>query len=135
METIKNMNNWPHKWFGFWKEYGQAYEKYPSILDFVDKQRNSSYEKARLKQYLENGIVVVTTSRINFPSPFTGKIGEGDISWRTDGTWVWFDDLFEYIDHHDLAIPDEWYEHIKYSNFEIPEVDELDMDKLDLPNL
>lgn len=129
------MKNWPHKWFGFWKEYGQAYEKYPSAIDFVDKHRNSSYDKVRLKQYLESGIVVVTTSRINFPSPFTGKQEPGDISYRTDGTWVWFDNLFDYIGHHDLAIPDEWYEHIKKNNFEIPEIENLDMATLDLPNL
>ena|SRR2546430_11488246 len=135
MEAIKNIKNWSYRWLGFWKEYGPAYDKYPSAFDFVDKEKNLSYDKAKLKQYLENGLVVVSTSRMNFPSPFTGKRSHGSISFRTDGTLVWFDDLFEYIDQHYLAIPDEWHEHIKKNNYKIPDIDDSQLEKLERPNL
>lgn len=137
MDNFITIENWPYKWFGFWKEYGPNYAKYPSAFVFVDKERNQRYDKVRLKEYLDKGIVVASTSRVNFPSPFTGKPGDGAISFRTDGTWVWFDDLFDYIDEHDLAVPDQWYEHIKKNNFTVPDIkyEDLDLEKLPLPRL
>lgn len=39
----------------------------------------------------------------------------------TDGTWLWLDDLPDYIDHHDLAIPTAMLAHIQSVGYMPPE--------------
>lgn len=132
MLTMKlNAKNWPYKWFGYWKEYGMGYEMYPSIADFVDLNINAGYNKDRLKEYLNNGIIVASTSRRNFPSPFTGERKPGSISWRTDGEWMWLDNISEFIEQNHLIIPDIWYDEILKKKFTIPpNIDDKQLDGL-----
>src|SRR5262245_41723138 len=37
------IDDWPHRWFGFWREYGKAYERCPSIRDFVRPEIAATY--------------------------------------------------------------------------------------------
>lgn len=117
-----NSKNWPYYWFGLWKEFGDNYEKYPSINDFVDKKVNKEYQTNKLINYLNNGIIVASTSRMNFPSPFTGEIKSGSISFRTDGKWLWLDNISEFIENNDLVIPENWYTEISDNRFLMPNV-------------
>jgi hypothetical protein len=132
-----NAENWPYKWFGMWREYGEHYKKYPSVHDFTDAARNATYDKEQLLKYLRNGYKLVATSRINFPNPVTGEIVGGSICYSTDGKWLWFDDLADYVENNHVVIPDEWYRDIQNNNFIVPEVDgqhveaTLDWPKLD----
>jgi hypothetical protein len=114
MNAVKS---WPHKWFGVWKEYGAAYEACPSVQTFVDAGASAQYDKPRLRQYLTSAPIVASASRINFPCPFTGKRTAGTISFRTDGRWLWLDDLPDYIDKYDLAIPAEFLHDIESNNY------------------
>ena len=66
---------------------------------------------------------VVATSRIGFPSPFTGKTTGGAICYRTNGEWSWFDDLPDYIELHHVALPTAFLERIKAHGYLPPEVD------------
>lgn len=117
------LDAWPHKWFGFWREHGAAYRNCPSIHDFVFPEIVASYDKKRLREYLMGAYVVVATSRIGFPSPFTGKTTGGSICCRTDGEWTWFDDLPDYIELHHVALPTAFLERIKSYGYLPPEVD------------
>lgn len=74
--------------------------------------------------------MVATTSNRNFPSPFNSEIESGTISFRTDGKWVWLDNISKFIDHNDLAIPENWYKEILNSNFIIPIIEESQFQKL-----
>ncbi|WP_313611878.1 hypothetical protein [Chryseobacterium arthrosphaerae] len=83
----KDMYNWPHRWFGFWKEYGEEYVNFPSIKSFINEAINQNYEKEKLLNYLKNVDVVAVTSKSSFPDPFTFTLGKGEISIKTDGKW------------------------------------------------
>lgn len=118
-----NAENWPYKWFGVWKEYGKHYENYPSVHGFIDEAKNSKYDKEQLLRYLRDGHIIAATSRINFPNPVTGEVIGGSLCNRTDGKWLWFDDLADYVENNHAVIPDQWYLDIQNNNFIVPEVD------------
>lgn len=128
------MISWPHRWFGVWSEYGDAYKLCPSIRQFVLPGISAGYPRDDIERYLRSAPVVASTSRSNFPNPFTQQRLGGSISFRTDGKWVWLDDLADYVASHDVALPPEWVEEMRDRNFVPPEhVDEEAMAGLEWP--
>ncbi|WP_276481180.1 hypothetical protein [Paraflavitalea pollutisoli] len=115
-----NNHEWPHKWFGVWREYGKGYEQYPSVWDFVQPELNAGYEKPRLLKYIRSGYALASSSRRHYPHPVTGMVKTGSICYRTDGVWLWLDDLGDYIEKSGVVIPDAWYRHIQNNQFVIP---------------
>lgn len=67
---MKELENWPYKWFGFWKEYGEDYGSFPSIGTFINNEINRNYPKFLLLDYLKNGHVVASTKQICFSKSF-----------------------------------------------------------------
>jgi hypothetical protein len=130
---IYNSKNWPFKWFGFWKEYGLEYCNYPSIVDFKDEDINKSYRKDKLLKYISEGTVVVSTSQLGFPSPITGELKNGTVSFRTDGQWLWLDNIYHLIESSDLIIPEVWYSEIESKDFLLPKM--IQTENLEWPNL
>jgi len=118
--------NWPNKWFGFWREYGQAYHRCPSIRDFVNPLISLKYDRLTAQ-------VVASTSRSSFPCPFTGERKAGSISIRTDGSWLWLDDLADYIDDYNVVIPANWLTEIEIRSYIPPRVDLSKIQELQQP--
>jgi len=114
------LDQWNHKWFGYWKEYGPQFEDCPSVYEFVFPEVVATYDKARLREYLTQSQTVAITSRGNFPSPFTGERTWGTIADMTDGEWSWLSDLPDYIEQHDVAIPTAWLQKIIARNYVPP---------------
>jgi hypothetical protein len=116
--------SWPHKWFGYWSEYGQAFGRCPSIDEFVDPGWRYD-NRAGLAAYLANAPVVATTSRFAFPW-LRGK-GDGRmwVSVRADGEWAWLDDLAYYVAEQGVRLPDSLVAAIEARAFRPPTVEEL----------
>ena len=129
------LDKWDHRWFGLWKELGDQYASCPSIYSFVDPQLNAEYEVDRLCRYLETARVIATTSRRNFPCVITGERFGGSLSSRTDGIWLWYDDLSHYIREHGLVIPNKMLKHIEKNSYNPPPVTDRDIEKLERPLL
>lgn len=127
--------NWDHRWFGRWKETGSRFSLCPSIYDFIEPAINSQYNIAGLCRYLEQAQVVATTSRMNFPCVVTGRIYHGSLSSRTDGVWVWWDDLSHYIKEHALVIPDGMLSHIQANHYSPPLVEDVNVKRFEWPRL
>jgi hypothetical protein len=130
------LDDWNHKWFGFWKEYGPRYADCPSVQEFRFPEVSARYDKARLREYLTRAPTVATTSRSHFPCPVTGKTLGGSISTKTDGEWCWLDDLPDHIEQFDVAIPSSWLKKIEASHYVPPTtVDEDAIQHLERPPL
>lgn len=129
----KDLNNWPYRWFGFWKEYGEEYVKYPSIKHFLNEQINKTYQKEKLLDYLKNGFSVTVTSKSAFPDPFTSILGKGEISIRTNGKWLWLDNICDFIEFNNLILPSSFYSHIQKNNFVLPQIESFELETLDWP--
>ena len=125
-------SDWSKRWFGFWKEHGERYSQCPSIQAFIDPDWNCG-EIPRIIHYIQTAPVLATTSRIAIP----WAIGDGDsrstISYRSDGQWLWFDDLDYYILEHNLKIPAVFVEHITAMGFQPSESLDLSQTDLDEP--
>lgn len=53
----------------------------------------------------------------------------GDSNVRTDGEWLWRDDLANYVRRHHVQIPDEFLESIRQRHYIVPEVDDETLDR------
>ncbi|MCW3128100.1 MAG: hypothetical protein JWO03_3758 [Bacteroidetes bacterium] len=117
---IYDLANWPDNRYSGWKERGRGYEDRPRITDCIDKSRNSQYDMERLITYLSNGYALAATSWMCRPSLITGEKRDGSFLVMTDGSWVYNNELMDYISNHGLAIPDRWYDEIVRHDFIVP---------------
>lgn len=111
--------NWPHKWFGCWREFGAQYARCPSIDDFVDE----GWGYARLEPllgYLSRAPVIATTSRLALPWAKGPGDGRSSVSYRSDGVWLWLDDLDYYVREQSVRPPDAFVARIEERSFEPP---------------
>ncbi len=129
------IENWKYKWFGYWKEYGKTFDSCPSIHDFVNPEVAHGYDIVRVGSYLRECTEISSTSRINFPDPYNGELIDGAISGRTDGVWNWLDDLPDYIEKYQVAIPLSFLNHIEKNNYHPVKDWSGDSSMLDYPNL
>ncbi len=131
---ILSIDLWPNRWFGIWREYGDSYKKCPSVNEYIFPEIVKKYELNKLLNYLRNCQAISATSRVHFPDPMTGEIINGSICYRTDGEWLWLDDLPDYIEKHSVAIPNEFLKNI-IDNVYIPLEWSGDFKNLDWPFL
>jgi hypothetical protein len=125
--------NWPFKWFGCWRELGSAYSSCPSIEEFVDEDWQYS-RRADLVDYLSSAPIVATTSRMAFPWAKGRGDSRSSVSYRTDGVWLWLDDLDYYVTEQSVRLPDAFVAAIEERHFKPPSDDDLgSFNPMDLP--
>lgn len=114
------------RWYGFWKEQGPSYANFPSILesvsqDWPERQNNS------LLHYLVTSPLLSVTFRgaCLFCGELCYLLKDEQLSTalRTDGVWVWPDEIVHYIEHHGVMIPSDMFSHIKKKRYRIKSVD------------
>ncbi len=119
---MMSLHNWPYKWFGFWSEMGERYSHYPSIKDWIKPDISQQYgdELAKILNYLRSAPDLVVTSACSFPHPITGGERTASVlAYQTDNTWLWLDDLPDYIEHNQVVLPISFYKHIQSNNFNL----------------
>lgn len=73
----------------------------------------STSTKLELISYLTNrGFLRLSSFLFNLPNGFTGEEWEATGSLFSDGEWKWRDDLWLYLRDYDIALPDEFIEHV-----------------------
>jgi hypothetical protein len=129
------IDEWSYKWFGIWKEMGSHYSFCPSIYDWIDLKEVEIYGEnlPKILNYLRTATVVVTTNAINFPNIITGEKKFGSVSYRTDGVWLWFDDLADYIEKNHVTLPKNFVSHIMRQGYNPPNVSNIKPEDLDWP--
>lgn len=125
---------WKKRWFGVWREAGGAYSACPSVNDFIDPTLLAAYDRDRLVRYLETAHVVATTSRLNFPCVVCGARRGGSLSYRTDGDWLWPDDLGHYVTEHNVAPPLAMLASVVAHGYAPPAVSQAQVEQLQWPD-
>lgn len=123
---------WPHRWFGCWREFGRGFMRCPSIVDFVDEGWQHP-RRADLVRYLTRAPSIAVTSRLAIP----WARGDGDdrsaVSYRSDGVWLWLDDLDYYVAEQAVRLPDAFVAHIEQSGYRTRRRLRVDPATLDWP--
>lgn len=111
---------------GFFREMSQGKETDPSIHDVIRKGDSSLVEK--ICDYLSNGTTAIICPGItrDIIDEASGVAGTG--SSCTDGIWLWPDDLVYYVRKYNIALPDDFLNTMKASDWRNPGKD------LDLSN-
>ena len=122
--------HWDERWFGCWREFGPAYARCPSIESFVDRSW-AHPRRADLVAYLAAAPIVASTSRTAIPWARGPGDGRSVVSFRSDGRWLWLDDLDYYVAEQDVRLPDAFVADIEARGFRPPA--ELEVDMKDLP--
>lgn len=121
-------SEWPHKWFGFWASASsnKASTSYslPLITEFLEEKHRVVHGH-EVESYLLNAprILTVPTSECVFERDNLDHVGT--LCLRTDGEWLWWDNIVHYMIHHHLRLPDALIEHIGNKDFEPPKSLEL----------
>jgi hypothetical protein len=121
---------WPERWFGCWREFGRGYERCPAVGTFVDGSW-AHPRHADIVAYLSSAPVVATTSRSAIPWAIGPGDGRSTVSYRSDGGWLWLDDLDYYVAEHGVRLPDAFVAAIEARAYTPP--DDLGADIDDLP--
>jgi hypothetical protein len=126
--------DWNNRWFGVWRETGATYSACPSVQDFMDSAALAEFDKGRLVRYLETAHVVASTSRLAFPCVLCGARHGGSLSYRTDGEWLWPDDLGHYVSEHNVAPPRAMLEHVAGHRYDPSAVSQEQVERLQWPD-
>lgn len=119
--------DWPHRWFGYWREGITQNSKFPLIGSFVDPGCKYS-EQSSLLKYLCRCQPILLTSSTKTSCLFSDcQHRMVDYSGSmlievpmTDGTWIWSSELCHYVQFHNVRLLDAMYEHIKAKEFKPP---------------
>jgi len=100
----------------------------PSILAARGKRRRA--HKAEVLTYLRTAKPVTMSPGINQDFFDPTKTVRGETT-RTDGVYIWGDFLADYVDRYDVALPDEFEQHMESHGWRLPE--NLDVRSLKKP--
>ena len=108
------------KLVGYWEDE-ESSRDYPHPRSFVCPGWLSREEKAKVVSYLRSAQICRGSfgfSYCRFEDGPGGKImGSNELS---DGTYIWPEGLWVYVEMFNVAIPDDFLEHIKGRNYQIP---------------
>ena len=105
--------SWSHRWFGWWREEGVStpIDTFPSVYEFQD--RDWLYPKKNLLvQYLSESPILFRLGSVKYA--FGGYVSR---TVRTDGFWVWCDDIVPYVLNHQIRVPNNLLIHLEDRNF------------------
>ena len=122
------LNGWSHRWYGFWRT-AESDSDLPRIEDAVRENIVIDHLDG-VVSYLENTPIVLATSGHRTRCLFCDE-QIGSSVYRSDGVWLWPDDLSHYVRVHEVALPEAFVEHIRNVNYIPP--DECRVRLEDLP--
>lgn len=121
---------WQNHWFGFWRvEKGDG--SIPSVEEVVDTNWSPD-DRGSLIEYLKNSPVAVTTA-VGFCKCLCCSQQLEIGCFRTDGVWLWPDDLVHYVESHRVRLPDAFVDHMRLHNYIPPAILTRPSDELPWP--
>jgi hypothetical protein len=103
---MTSIRQWPHTWFGFWREDPEELDDCPSVFDWVDPEWKGGVDLDRVVRYLEASPGPLATSAGR--CVICGARERRSLVYKTDGVWFWRDDLPHYLVRHDVRLPEEF---------------------------
>jgi hypothetical protein len=118
MTTNANSTNWPYRWFGVFRERDDEPSQYPLLTEFQEPEWRLA-ESRKIVNYLNSAPNVLVTCAGQMSCPLCGLVLSRG-SWRSDGVWLWPDDLGHYVEMHQVTLPDRFADWIEERDFVPP---------------
>lgn len=118
--------SYPHKYFGVWVDC-----KSDDYQDLNEAIRNG-YElddRELVASFLANG-KTVAVSPVWIDCRYCRQKNIAGRAWRSDGIWLWSSDLPHMLMAHNIALPDEFVQHIRDRGYSA-ESGDFDCESLD----
>lgn len=80
-------------------------------------------ERRRVCNYLDNGGLVLRVTMLTADRLDPARGDAVPVNVRTDGQWLWSDQLGYYVEHHGIAPEPDLYEQIRRAAYQCPPVD------------
>ena len=128
------IKKWNHKWFGYWKYRTIEESDLYSFEAWIDKKWKPN-DKDKMIKYLNEAPIMLTVTPLgDLFCYYCGKnLGESSKQ-SSDGDWVWGSELGHYVRYHSIRLPDEFVDHIRSRNYELPKEEDVNWSNLDWPN-
>ena len=125
---------WNHKWFGYWKYKTKKESLLYSIEAWTDEEWSLN-DIGKIVKYLNNAPITLTVTPLgDLICIYCGKnLGESSRI-HSDGIWVWPSSLPHFVRCHNVCLPDEFVDHIRSRNYELPKEEDVNWSNLDWPN-
>jgi hypothetical protein len=128
--TRKQFPDWDQRWFGYWR-VRDAEAHLPRLADFIDPTWQPE-DKKRLIDYLRGAPLALATCAGFVKCLLCSRQLELG-SHRSDGTWLWPDDLAHYVEEHEVRLPTNLEQHIRDHHYRAPEQLEVPVEQLPWP--
>lgn len=106
---------------GFYREYTRDLADI-SVLSLKDGDKQDISDQ--VLNYLKNGYFV-EGQRESFTCPLTGRVIIPNIIY-TDGVWIWTTGLIFYVENFNIALPDEFLNHMHINKYKNPPKEQID---------
>lgn len=115
---------------GFFKEMPHGEESDPSILKFIQNEKNKRMKD--ICQYLKEGSVLVACGGIaqDVINPQNGGAGCPDMI--TDGIWIWPGDLAYYVMQYNLKLDEDFIHTMKENKWHVNSNTDIDFDNIEI---
>lgn len=125
-------NTWDKKWFGFWGDEEKVTMHPFSIDDHVDSSWMPS-DREKLVHYLRSSPVAIMAQVGDSKCGLCNELITGSC-YRSDGEWLWTDDLAHMVEKHFFILPDSFVNHIREKSYMPPESISVSISDLPWPD-
>lgn len=113
---------------GFFRELEVGSPDDPSLSASV--RASAQPDEAQLARYLSGGAVLATTGQLVTDALSDDPAPVARLDIRTDGEWVWPDDLSYYVTRYHVELPAEFVSHAASRRWEPPLLSEQELEAL-----
>ena len=132
MTSASLLNNWPHRWFGYFSQSGYVATKLPSLDEVTDPGWTPA-DRAKLCDYLKRAPVTVTSFERDHKCSLCGAEIGNPTAHQSDGLWLWPLCLPHFVEFHSVRLPDSLVARIRGQRYRIPCNLDIDPASLEWP--
>ena len=127
------MEQWPHKWFGYFGINKAETPHLPLLKEAVDVNWNPP-DKVKLVNYLRTAPVAVCAGKPPIKCPLCGQeVGRDGSAHQSDNVWLWPEDLYHLVEAHSVMLPNAFAEHIRKNKYAPPKKLTIGPDDVEWP--
>lgn len=116
---------------GFFRELRHGLPNDPSLCEAVTESK-PPYDVSRVVAYLQKGTLFVASPGIVRDVLKEGGPIIGAPHIRSDGVWAWPSDFAYYVTHYQVALPQDFVDHMERNGWQPPSEEVIRLETLEM---